>query len=294
MRVVVAGGTGFLGSSLVDRLRRDGHDVATLTRQPTERHHLRWDPYGPVTAWAHALEEADAVVNLAGATISKRWSAAYKRTLWNSRVHVTRSVVAAMRSVQRMPPTLVSASGIGIYGPRADEPLTEETGAGAGFLADLGAAWEKEALAAGPEARVVVLRTGVVLARNGGALPQMALPFRLFAGGPIGSGRQYVSWIHADDWTTMAAWALANAAVAGPLNVTAPNPVTNGEFARTLGRVLHRPAFFPAPAFAVRLALGEMADVALTGQRVLPGKASSLGFAFRHPLLEPALRAIYG
>jgi hypothetical protein len=293
MRIVVAGGSGFLGSALVDRLQRDGHTVAVLARQPTRSHHVRWDPYGPITTWAHALDDADAVVNLAGASISKRWTSAHKRAMWNSRVHVTRALVAALKSL-RIAPVLVNASAVGIYGAHGDEPLTEGSGAGSGFLADLGTAWEKEARAAGSEARVVLLRSGVVLARDGGALPRLALPFRLLIGGPIGSGRQYVSWIHRDDWTALTVWALTNPAVSGPLNATAPNPVTNLELARTLGRVLHRPAWVPAPAFAVRLALGEMADVALTGQRVLPEKARTLGFEFRYPLLEPALRAIYG
>lgn len=290
---MVAGGTGFLGSALVERLQKDRHSVAVLTRRPARSHHLRWNPYGPLTTWAHALEDADAVVNLAGAPINTRWTAAHKRAMWNSRVHVTRSLVAAMTSVRAVPATLVNASAVGIYGPHHDEALTEESGAGSGFLAGLGVAWEKEAVAAAPHARVVLLRTGVVLARERGALPQLALPFRLFAGGPIGSGRQYVSWIHRDDWTAMVVWALMNTAVSGPLNVTAPNPVTNLELARTLGRVLGRPAILPTPAFAVRLALGEMADVVLTGQRVLPEKARSLGFEFQYPQLEPALRAIY-
>jgi uncharacterized protein (TIGR01777 family) len=293
MRIVVAGGTGFLGTALVDRVQRDGHTVTVLTRQPTRSHHVRWDPYGPITRWAPALEDADAVVNLAGASISKRWTKAHKRAMWNSRVHLTRSLVAAMKSMRQIPPVLVNASAVGTYGPHGDEPLTEESGAGSGFLADLGTAWENEARAAGPEARVVLLRNGLVLARDGGALPQLALPFRLFIGGPLGSGRQHLSWIHRDDWTALTVSTLTNTVISGPLNATAPNPVTNLEFARTLGRVLHRPAFFPAPAFAVRLALGEMADVALTGQRVLPEKARGLGFEFRYPLLEPALRAIY-
>jgi uncharacterized protein (TIGR01777 family) len=294
MRLVVAGGTGFLGSALVDRLQKDGHSIAVLTRRPARRHHVQWDPSGALGAWAQALEDVDAVVNLAGAPINRRWTAAHKRAMWNSRVQVTRSLVAAMKSVRRIPPTLVNASAIGIYGPHGDEPLTEASGPGSGFLADLGVAWEKEALAAAPDARVVLLRSGIVLAGHGGALPPLALPFRLFAGGRVGSGRQYISWIHLDDWTALVRWALTNDAVSGPLNATAPNPVTNGEFARTLGRVLHRPAFVPTPAFALRLALGEMADAVLTGQRVLPEKARSLGFDFRYPLLEPALRGIYG
>jgi len=293
MRVVIAGGTGFLGAALVRHLQDEGHAVTVLTRRPERRHHVRWDPNGPVTEWAHGLENADAVVNLVGAPINARWTAAYKQALWNSRVNVTRSLVAAMRSVQRIPPVLVNASAIGIYGPRGDEPLTEASPTGSGFLADLGRAWEQEALAASPPTRVVVLRTGIVLARDGGALPQLALPLRLFVGGPVGSGRQYVSWIHRDDWTAMVVWALGREAVAGPLNATAPDPATNQELTGALGRVLHRPAFLKAPAFAVRLVLGEMAEAVLTGQRVLPEKARSLGFEFRHPRLEPALQAIY-
>ncbi len=171
--------------------------------------------------------------------------------------------------------------------------MTEETPPGADFLSTLAVAWEQEAMAVAPLTRVVLLRTGVVLAREGGALPQMALPFRFFAGGPIGSGRQSCRGFTSRTGSSMVRWALDTSRVAGPLNVTAPAPVSNAELARTLGRVLGRPAILPAPAFAVRLALGEMADVVLTGQRVLPAKAQSLGFTFRYPELEPALRAIY-
>jgi len=233
------------------------------------------------------------VINLAGAPIAKRWTAAHKRDMWNSRVLSTRTLVAAMKSVRRMPATLLNASAVGIYGGgRGDEPLTEESAPGSGFLAFLGTEWEKEAMSAAPHARVVLLRTGIALDREGGALPQMARPFRFFAGGPLGSGRQYLSWIHRDDWTAMVIWALTAETLWGPLNVTAPNPVTNLEFARTLGRVLRRPALMPAPAFALRAVLGEMADAIVTGQRVLPAKAQELGFEFRYPLLESALRGI--
>ncbi len=243
--------------------------------------------------WAHALDGADAVINLTGAPINRRWTAAHKREMWNSRVLATRTLVTALKSARRIPPVFISGSAVGIYGPYGDEPVTEDTPAGSAFLASLGAAWEKEALAAGPQTRVVLVRTGIVLDRNAGALPLMALPFRFFAGGPLGSGRQYISWIHKDDWTAMVRWALANAAVSGPLNVSAPNPVTNLEFVRTLGRVLGRPALVPAPAFALRLVLGEIADAVLSGQRVLPGKAQALGFDFRYPALKAALQAIY-
>ena len=292
MRIVIAGGSGFLGGALVDSLRADGHAVTALTRKATQSHHVAWDPYGSITGWAHVMEDADAVINLAGAPINSRWTASHKRDMWNSRVRSTRTLVAAMKSVRRIPPVLLNGSAVGIYGPHGDEPLTEESRPGGGFLAGLGEAWEKEALAAGPEARVVLLRTGVVLAPNDGALPKMALPFRFFAGGPIGPGTQYLSWIHRDDWVAMVRWALLND-IAGPLNVTSPNPVTNAEFARTLGKALHRPALMPAPAFAVRLVLGEMADVILTGQRVFPDKAHEMGFDFTYPTLESALRALY-
>ncbi len=294
MQIVVAGGSGFLGTALVSRLRKDGHSVTVLTRHPSRTQDVEWNPYGSSASWAYVLENTDAVINLAGAPIAKRWTAAHKREIWNSRVLSTRTLVAAMRSVRRVPPTLVSASAVGTYGARGDEPLTEDNAPGSGFLAALGAAWEKEALSAAPNARVVLLRTGIVLGKEGGALPRMVLPFRFFAGGPLGSGRQYLSWIHRDDWAAMVSWALTVAAISGPLNVTAPHPVTNLEFARTLGRVLRKPALIPAPAFALRALLGEMADMIITGQQVLPGKAHAFGFDFTHPELEGALRSIYG
>lgn len=293
MRIVVAGGTGFLGTALVNRLRTDGHAVTVLTRQPRAAHDLKWDPYGSSAGWVHALEDIDAVINLAGAPIAKRWTARHKREMWNSRVRGTRTLVAAMKSVRHMPATLLNASAVGVYGARDDEPLTEDSAPGSGFLASLGREWEKEAMSAASHARVVLLRSGIALDAHGGALPQMALPFRYFAGGPLGSGRQYLSWIHRDDWTAMVSWALTADALSGPLNVTAPNPVTNLEFARTLGRVLRKPAIMPAPAFALKAVLGEMTDILVTGQRVLPAKARELGFGFSYPLLEPALRAMY-
>jgi uncharacterized protein (TIGR01777 family) len=294
VRIVIAGGSGLLGTALVRELTRDGVAVTVLTRRPRQTQQVRWDPYGPTASeWAHALDGADAVVNLVGASINRRWTPAYKRELWDSRVRATRTLVVAMKGVRRTPPVFVSGSAVGIYGDRGEDPVTEQTPPASDFLASLGAQWENEALAARPAARVVVLRSGIVLDRDAGALPRMALPFRLFCGGRLGSGRQYISWIHRDDWTSMVRWALANEAVTGPINATAPSPVTNLEFARTLGRVLRRPAIVPAPAFALRLVLGEMADVVLGGQRVMPAKAQALGFAFQYPVLEGALRAIY-
>ena len=293
MRIVIAGGTGFLGTGLVDRLRATGHVVTVLARRPRRAGEVEWNPGGSPATLARALEGADAVVNLAGASIARRWTRAHKRELWESRVPLTRALVEAIKSTTPAPGTFISGSAVGIYGDRGDEALTELSPTGTGFLASLGEAWEKEALAATTHARVVLVRTAVVLDRKGGALPQMALPFHFFAGGRIGSGRQYFSWIHREDWTSMVAWALTNTAVAGPLNAAAPHPVTNLEFTRTLGHVLNRPSLLPAPAFALRAVLGEMSSMILESQRMLPAKACDLGFRFSHPQLEPALRAIY-
>lgn len=289
---VLAGGTGFLGTALRQRLREHGHAVTVLTRTPRQPNEVKWDPSGSAASWLHVLEGADAVINLAGASISRRWTAAHKREMWNSRVRLTRTLVAAVKSARAVPSMLINASAVGIYGSRGDEAITEESAPGSGFLASLVCDWEKEALEAGPAVRVVLLRSGIVLAAHGGAFPQMALPFRLFVGGRIASGRQCFSWIHQDDWVAMVVWALSEERVGGPLNVTAPAPVTNSEFSQTLGRVMRRPAVLPVPPFALRLVVGELAGELITGQRVFPAKAQSLGFEFRYPLLEPALRAI--
>ena len=293
MRIVITGGTGFLGTALVDRLRSAGHSVTVLTRRPSREGEVAWIPAGSAAPLARTVEGADAVVNLAGASIARRWTRAHKRVLWESRVPLTRALAEAIKRATPPPLTFISGSAVGIYGDRGDEELTERSRIGTGFLASLGEAWEKEAIAAATETRVVLVRTAIVLDRHGGALPQMALPFRLFAGGRIGSGRQYLSWIHRDDWTSMVMWALTNTAVAGPLNAAAPHPVTNLEFTRTLGRVLRRPTLLPAPAFALRAVLGEMSSTILESQRMLPAKAADLGFRFSHPHLEPALREIY-
>lgn len=295
MRVVIVGGTGFLGSHLAGRLRSDGHHVTVLTRHPRGQDQMQWNPAAATDGWSHVLDDADAVINLVGEPIApRRWTPARKAALRDSRIRSTRTLVEAMKRARRTPATLLNASAVGIYGPHGDEPVTEASAPGSDFLATLGKAWEKEAMAASAVARVVLLRTaGLVLDKGGGGLPLVALPFYFMAGGPLGSGRQQMSWIHREDWTEMVRWALATPAVTGPLNVTAPNPVTNREFMRTLGRALGRPSIMPAPAFALRIALGELADVLLTGQRVLPAKAESLGFRFRYPQLEPALRAIY-
>ena len=239
------------------------------------------------------IGSANAVINLAGAPIiGRRWSDARKAAIRNSRVHATTTLARAVASAAR-PPVLINGSAIGFYGAHDDEPLTENSPRGSDFLADVVADWERAALEAAPATRVVLLRTGLVLSRDGGALPQFARPFLFGVGGRIGSGEQYVSWIHRDDWIAMIEWALAHATIAGPLNATAPNPVTNATLAKEIARVLRRPALVPAPAFAMRLLLGEMSDTILTGQRVLPARAEAAGFAFRYPVLDGALRSLY-
>ena len=296
MLILVAGGTGFLGTALIRALRADGHQVRVLTRRPRHTDDLAWRPEASTPLpWIRTLDDADAIVNLAGESIgSGRWSAARKDAILNSRLHATRALVTALAAAAPRPRVLISASAVGVYGSRGDETLTEASAPGSGFLADVCRAWERLALEAAATSRVVLLRTGLVLSRQGGALSQLALPFRFFVGGPAGTGRQYMSWIHIDDWVAMVRWALTTTAVSGPLNLTAPSPVTNNEFARTLGGVLGRPAYVRAPAFALKLVLGEMADgLILEGQRVLPACAEALRYGFKYSTLEPALQAIY-
>lgn len=295
MRIVVAGGSGFLGTALVQALARDGHDVLVLTRGRAGAGRVPWVPDGTAGQWAAAVEGAGAVVNLAGASIAdKRWSASRRQELHDSRVLSTRSLARAIAEAHQRPPVFVTACGVGYYGPRGDEPVTESAPPGHDFLATLGVAWESAARAVEDlGVRVVLLRTGVVLDAGGGALARMATPFRLGAGGPFGSGRQYMPWIHRQDWVDLVRWALATPEAGGAINATAPAPVTNAEFTATLARVLRRPHVLRVPAFALRVALGELAAVVLTGQRAVPARALALGFRFRYPTLEPALRDIF-
>jgi len=309
MRIVIAGGTGFLGSSLVDPLVRRGHEVVVLTRRPSQTppwsfgsgdpsrvHVARWTPDDVEGVWAHVLHGADVVCNLAGASIGDgRWTVSRKKAVRESRVEVTRSLVTAASSLPVPPTAFISASGVNYYGSRGDEVLTEDASPGSGFLAELCAEWEEAARAAASYARVVTLRTALVLDRDGGVLPRMALPFRLFAGGRLGSGRQYMSWIHRADWARLVCWLVENPAITGPVNVAAPEPVTNSVFARALGRALGRPSSLPAPAFALRMVLGaeRAEELLLGGNRTMPARALGHGFHFRYPNLESALGAIY-
>ena len=298
MKVVVTGATGFIGRALVAALRTRGNEVRALVRDPAEARAqlgtdaFPWDSGKPVPA--DAMAGADAVVHLAGEGIAdKRWTAARKERLRASRVDGTRRVVEAIRAASPRPKVFVSGSAIGYYGDVPEGDVTESSPAGKDFLAELCAAWELEAKAAESlGVRLVLLRTGIVLGPGGGALGKMLLPFKLGAGGPMGSGKQWMSWIHLDDEVGLILHALDTAAITGAFNATAPEPARNRDFARALGRAVHRPAIAPMPGFAMKVLFGEMAGVALlTGQKVLPAMAQATGYRFRHPTLEGALAA---
>jgi uncharacterized protein (TIGR01777 family) len=291
VKVVVTGGTGFLGSALVAALAGRGDETVVVTRDPSR---AELPPGARGIGWdglATAVDGADAVVNLAGETIAQRWTTAAKARIVGSRAQAAERVGAALRAAKEPPAVLVNASAVGFYGNRGDEELTEESPAGSGFLAETTLSWERAAREAVPDGvRLVLLRTGFVLGEEGGGLSKMLIPFRFGLGGPLGSGRQWVPWIHRDDLVALLLAALDDARYEGPVNGTAPAPVPMKELAAALGRVLRRPAFAPAPAFAIRAAMGEMASLVLDGQRALPRKALALGFRFRFPDLEPALR----
>ena len=298
MKIALAGGSGFLGTALTHALTRDGHDVAVLTRQnpasmPSQPRvtHVSWTPDGTSGAWAAALDGVDTVVNLAGESIAaRRWSERQKQEIRESRLRATASLTAAIRQVARAPKVLVSGSAVGYYGNRGDETITESSAPGKDYLAGVAEAWEDAANQAAGRTRVALVRTGIVLDRKGGALPKMLPPFQLFVGGPLGSGRQYMPWIHKEDWVSLVTFAMTHEGARGALNGTSPAPVTNAEFSKALGRALHRPSLLPAPAFALRLALGEMADALLLGgQRALPVRATDLGFSFRYSNIDDAL-----
>jgi hypothetical protein len=293
MRVVITGGTGFVGEPLVRRLVAHGHDVGVITRSPAKvraGRPLPWQQVGEAAS-------ADIVINLAGENVGGgRWTESRKRKIMESRVDATTALVEAM--INRPDPrrTFISASATGYYGLRGDEVLDETAPSGGGFLAEVVRRWEELARRAEGAARVVILRFGVVLGPDGGALAKMMLPFRFGAGGPMGSGQQWLPWVAREDLLRMIEWASDNTSASGIYNVTSPNPVRNRDFARALGRVMHRPAFLPTPAFAMRLALGrEMADeMLLGGQRVVPARATAEGFRFDYPELDAALEHAVG
>jgi uncharacterized protein (TIGR01777 family) len=295
MHIVIAGGSGFLGRPLTNALRAAGHEINILTRSPHAPEHVQWDPTTSHASWPDVVGRADAVVNLAGEPMNAgRWTPKRKQSLKHSRIVATTALATAIAQAAR-PPLFLSGSAIGFYGTGRSEALTESAGPGHDFLSGVCVEWEEAARTVEGITRVVLLRTGVVLGRGGGALPELSRPFKLFVGGPIGTGQQAVSWIHLDDWVGMVMWALEHSAVSGALNLTAPSPVTNSVLAQAIGHALHRPALLPAPAFAVRLLVGEMADAAiLNGQRIVPAKAQALGYRFAYPGVDDALRQLLG
>lgn len=295
MNILITGATGFLGRRVCEVLSQAGHTVVALSRDPAAARQriplltaaFSWNALG------EALKNCDAVIHLAGETVAGRWTDTKKRAIHESRIVGTRNLVEGFSKSSSRPKVLISASAIGYYGDRGDEPLKEDSTSGSDFLAQVCQEWEGEAAKAESLGiRVVRLRIGLVLGPGGGALQAMLPIFKVGLGGPLGSGKQYWSWVHRDDVAGAMVFALEREDLRGPINVTAPQPVRQREFAHTLGRVLRRPAFLPTPAFALRIALGEFASGLLSSQRVLPQRLTQAGYRFRFAELEPALRDI--
>jgi uncharacterized protein (TIGR01777 family) len=303
LKVAVTGATGTIGRALVAALLDRGDQVAVLSRNPDKAREAlgpgvdahAWPDPESQPAPAEALADADAVVHLAGEPVDQRWSDEAKRRIRESRELGTRNLVAGMKAGGPRLRTLVSASAAGYYGPRGDERVTEDDEPGDDFLADVVTRWEREAAKAEEHGiRVVMLRTGIVLSGEGGALGRMLTPFKLGVGGPVAGGRQYMPWVHADDVVGAYQFALDHEEASGPVNLSAPEPVTNREFSRALGKTLRRPAFAPVPALAIKALYGEMATIVTGGVRMMPARLQQLGYEFRHPDLGEALEAAVG
>ncbi|MFI4984850.1 MAG: TIGR01777 family oxidoreductase [Solirubrobacterales bacterium] len=303
LRVTVTGATGLIGTTLVAALRDRGAQVTVLSRDPERARArlgssgqpaleaMRWEPMSE-PAPAMALAGRDAVVHLAGENVAQRWTTTAKQAIRESRVTGTRNLLEGLAVADPRPRTLVSGSAIGYYGSHGEEPLDEDAPAGADFLAGVCAAWEREADRARElGVRVVQVRTGVVLDSGGGALARMLTPFRLGVGGPVAGGRQYISWIHSEDLVGLTLAALEDERWSGPINATAPEPVSNRDFSRALGKALRRPSLLPVPGVALRVIYGEMSQIITAGARALPAKPLVLGYRFRHPRLDEALRS---
>ncbi len=300
MRILITGGSGLIGRALMANLAHNGNEVTILSRRPERVIRLpegvlvKWWDGHTTEGWGPLVEGADAIINLAGENIgSGRWTDEHKRRILESRLNAGQAVVQAVEAATHKPRVIIQASGIGYYGPRGDEEITEETAAGHDFLAQVAVEWEAstaplETLGV----RQVVIRTGVVLSTAGGALPRMLLPFRLFAGGRLGSGRQWFPWIHIADEVAAIRFLIENETASGPFNLTAPVPLSNAEFSHLLGEQLKRPALMPTPAFALRLVFGEMATIILDGQRAIPRRLLQLGFTFQFTEARPALKAL--
>lgn len=301
MKVVIAGGSGFLGRILTERLTRSNHSVVVLSRNPetvrnafTKAEVESWDA-ASLGTWAKRIDGADAVVNLTGESIAgKRWSRMQKDLISDSRVSSTRAIVGAIQGAKERPHVLVNASAVGFYGDVPDGEVTEDHQKGNDFLADVCTRWEFEAQTAEKYGvRVVLPRTGIVLEKNGGALQKLLLPFNLFVGGPLGGGKQWFPWIHLQDEIGAIVFALENKNISGPVNLAAPDPVTMREFCSALGKAMQRPSWAPVPGIALKILLGEMAGpLLLGGQKVVPTKLLGTGYKFLFPKLEEALRNI--
>jgi uncharacterized protein (TIGR01777 family) len=301
MKILITGGTGFVGAQLTSRLIQDGHQVTILTRSLKGAKgsspgisYLEGDPTrkGP---WQEAIKNHDAVINLAGASIFSKWTEEHKKAIRESRVSTTRNIVEGIASHPERPFTLFSTSAVGYYGFCGDEELVEDFPPGNDFLARIAKEWEGEALKAREKGtRVVITRFGIVMGEKGGALSQMIPLFKKYIGGPIGSGKQWFSWVHIRDLAEAFIFLLKHPEISGPVNVCSPNPVRNRDLARALGKALHRPSFIPAPAFMVKLVLGEFGSVILEGQKVIPKRLLENGFVFRYPDIEKALQGIVG
>lgn len=300
MRVIIAGGTGLIGRPLTAALIREGHEVVVLSRNPATTQNMptgvtltAWD--GASSAgWGHLADGAGALINLAGEGIADgRWSEERKERILNSRVRAGEAMVQAIEQASTKPGVLIQASAVGYYGPRGDEVVTEASSPGSDYLARVCFAWEASSAPASKlGVRRPILRTGIVFSNDGGAFPKMVLPFRLFAGGPIGSGKQWYPWIHIDDEVRAILFLLNHSEADGPFNLAAPEPLTNKELAQVIGKVMGRPAVFPTPGFAMQALFGEMATVLLDGQRAVPERLQALGFTFNYPTAEAALRAL--
>jgi uncharacterized protein (TIGR01777 family) len=298
MKVVVTGATGFVGRVIVKQLLSAGDEVVVLTRNVAKAaislgsscRYFQWDDINSAPP-VEAFEGADGVLNLMGENIASRWDEQQKKKIYNSRINGTRRLVEVLEKLPNRPKVFVSASAIGIYGNRGPEDINEESALADDFLGKLCKDWENEAhKARNYGLRVVIIRTGVVLGRGGGALQKMLPIFKMGLGGPVGSGNQYMSWIHIEDLASMYVEALKNNSVKGILNGTAPYPSTNTDFSKMMGKILRRPAFLPAPAFAMKIAFGEMSQILLEGQKVLPVKFKEMNFRYRYPTLEMALK----
>ncbi|MBX3043002.1 MAG: TIGR01777 family oxidoreductase [Candidatus Kapabacteria bacterium] len=297
-KVIISGGTGMIGRHLTERLVNSGYEVVILTRSPkrynsTEK--IRYDKLDldDIDYTARLINGSYSVINLAGAGVAdKRWTDEYKKEIYDSRINITSHLTEAINRAEKKPKSFITASAIGIYGDRGEETLTESSAAANTFLAKVCVDWEKESDKCSDLVRLVKARIGVVLAKEGGAYPQMITPFKFFVGGPIGSGKQWLSWIHIDDICGMFMWCIENPDVVGVYNFTAPNPVTMNDFAGSLGKSVSRPSLFKVPEFILKLILGESAAVVLSSQKVLPESAISTGYNYKYSILDSALASL--